>query len=102
MVQFVIHQNKGAFKMQTKKRYGYLNNQQVHINRITIAELDIAIAELEARGYELVKRDEEESVTDHKDYNYRDNIGTKWKYSGTSESVKRCRAMMKRTITPVM
>lgn len=78
--------------------YGKSANNLVHINRITIAELDIAIVELEARGYELVKRDDKESVSDVKDYHYRDNIGAKWKYSGSSESVKRCRATMKRIV----
>ncbi|MER2170922.1 MAG: hypothetical protein ABS938_09820 [Psychrobacillus psychrodurans] len=82
----------------TLKPYGKSINNLVHINRITIAELDIAIEELEARGYELVKRDDKESVSDVKDYHYQDNIGAKWKYSGSSESVKRCRATMKRII----
>jgi hypothetical protein len=82
----------------TLKPYGKSINNLVHINRITIAELDIAIEELEARGYELVKRDDKEIVNDVKDYQYRDNIGAKWKYSGSSESVKRCRATMKRII----
>ena len=84
--------------MATTKSYGKSANNLVHISRITIAELEIAIAELEARGYELVKRDEMETFRDVKDYHYRDNIGSKWKYSGSSENVKRCRATMKRVV----
>lgn len=82
----------------TTKPYGKSANNLVHINRITIAELDEAIAELEARGYELVKRDDKETDSDVRNFHYRDNIGAKWKYSGSSESVKRCRATMKRII----
>ncbi|MDI2588597.1 hypothetical protein OR571_16150 [Psychrobacillus sp. NEAU-3TGS] len=82
----------------TTKPYGKSANNLVHINRMTIAELEIAIADLEARGYELVKRDDIETVSDVKDYHYRDNIGAKWKFSGSSESLKRCSATMKRAV----
>lgn len=79
-----------------KKPFGRSANNLVHIQRVTIAELDIAIEELEARGYTLVKRDDKETVDDVKDFRYKDNIGAKWKYSGSSESVKRCKATLKR------
>ncbi|WP_313890931.1 hypothetical protein [Psychrobacillus sp.] len=80
----------------TTKSFGKSANNLVHINRSTIAELDEAISELESRGYELVKRDDKETISDAKDFHYRASNINKWKYTGNHESVKRCRAVMKR------
>lgn len=84
--------------MQTKKRYGISNTNKININRGTIAELDKAIADLEARGYELVKRDDVTTVNYSMNFNYRDGRGSKYKYTGNDVGFARCKAVMKRIV----
>lgn len=73
-----------------------MQNNQITINRGTIEELNTAIADLEARGYEVVKRDDSASVTYGKNFNYNDNRGSRYKYKGDDVSFSKCRAVMRR------
>lgn len=81
-----------------KNRFGAPITNQVNINRATIQELDEAIAELEARGYELVKRDDKETVDFRKEFSYTGDLGAAWKYDGRSQGFSKCKAVMRRII----
>lgn len=66
----------------------------ITINRFHEHELDAAIKDHEARGFELVKRTSSES--EHKQYNYRDDSrGNKYKYNDT-EVHRKHTAVMRR------
>lgn len=82
----------------TTKSYGYMQNNQITINRGTIEELDAAIADLVERGYEIVKRDDTASVTYGKNFNYKDGRGSRYKYKGDDVSFSKCRAVMRRIV----
>lgn len=70
---------------------------QITINRFHAHELDAAIKDHEARGYELVKRTSSES--EHKQYNYRDDSrGNKYSYKDTKVHRKHT-AVMRRVET---
>lgn len=84
----------------TTKPYGYMQGNQITINRGTIKELNIAIADLEERGFEVVKRDETASVTYGKNFNYNDGRGSRYKYKGDDVSFSKCTAVMRR-IMPI-
>jgi len=83
----------------TTKPYGYMQNNQITINRGSIEELNAAIADLVARGYEVVKRDDTASVTYGKNFNYNDSSGSRYKYKGDDVSFSKCRTVMKRIVT---
>ena len=78
--------------------YGYMQNNQITINRGTIEELDAAIADLVERGYEVVKRDDTAAVTYGKNFNYNDSRGSRYKYKGDDVSFSKCKAVMKRIV----
>lgn len=81
-----------------KPRYGVTPNNQVNINRATIQELDEAIKELESRGYELIKRDDVETVDFRKEYSYTGDRGSAWKYDGRTQTFNKCKAVMRRIV----
>lgn len=69
---------------------------KVNIERITEAELDKAIADLENRGYELVKR-EDATESDHKDYRLPKDKYDRVSYGGSSVH-RKCRAEMRKVV----
>lgn len=79
-------------------RFGAPITNQVTINRATIQELNDAIEELESRGYELIKRDDVETVDFKKDYSYTGSLGAAWKYDGRVQTFKKCKAVMRRIV----
>lgn len=78
--------------------YGTMPNNKIIITRGNQKELDQAISDLEERGWEVVKRDEGVTTSYHKDYNYKDNIGSKYKYAGDNIGFSKCRAELRRVI----
>lgn len=71
--------------------------KHIRINRYHAHELDKAISEHEANGYELVTRTSSES--EHKQYNYRDDSrGNKYSYKDT-EVHRKHTAVMRRVET---
>ena len=70
-------------------------NGKVNIQRMNETELNIAIQDLQKRGYELIKRGAEE--TDHKRFNYKERKGQKFRYS-ENEVQHRCWAIMQKVV----
>ena len=54
--------------------------QTARLNRSTEKELDEGIAELERRGYELIKRESQEE--EKKDFHYKEKLGQNYKFGG--------------------
>jgi predicted nucleic acid-binding Zn ribbon protein len=81
-----------------KTPYGSMPNNKITITRGNQKELDQAISDLEERGWEVVKRDEGVTTTYRKDYNYKDNIGSKYKYAGDSAGFPKCKAELRKVV----
>lgn len=82
--------------------YGHNFNRstsKVNIQRITTAEPDKAIADLEKRGYELVHREDDEEF-DHKAYNVPKDKYDRVSFGG-SHVHRKCRAEMRRKVVEV-
>ena len=69
-------------------------NRPIQINRMNEKELNNAIADLEERGFHLIKRGS--SSGERKSYDYQEKKGQKFKYTH-SEVLNRCWAVMQRS-----
>lgn len=68
--------------------------QRVTVTRATEKDLEHGIKELEKRGYELVKRDEQEF--ENKEFHYREKrFGSQSEFTGWSKT-KKYKALMQR------